>query len=166
MPASIVIIVVLTITIPRAFTAQNTGALWLHSALLLHPSRVTRPDDADLFIVPIDAYLSFKAGPCHGEEHRERMDQARQKLLKSHWWTRKGGLDHVFIAPWWGAKAAWGKELWALAKDAAVLVTFDEGFAHDWKKVRRRAGRKRAGRQLVAFTLSLSFVAHKCGVIH
>ena len=165
MPASIVIIVVLTITIPRAFTAQNTGALWLHSALLLHPSRVTRPDDADLFIVPIDAYLSFKAGPCHGEEHRERMDQARQKLLKSHWWTRKGGLDHVFIAPWWGAKAAWGKELWALAKDAAVLVTFDEGFAHDWKKV-RRAGRKRAGRQLVAFTLSLSFVAHKCGVIH
>ena len=145
--------------------AQNTGALWLHEALLRHPLRVTRPDEADIFFVPVDAYVSFKAGACKGSEHRARMDAARLKLARSHWWSRKGGADHVFIAPWWGAKAAWGKELWALAKDAAVLVTFDEGFAHDWKKV-RRAGRKRAGRQLVAFTLSLSFVAHKCGVIH
>jgi hypothetical protein len=85
--------------------------------------------------VPVDAYVSFKAGACKGSEHRARMDAARLKLARSHWWSRKGGADHVFIAPWWGAKAAWGKELWALAKDAAVLVTFDEGFAHDWNKV-------------------------------
>ncbi len=32
-------------------------------------------------------------------------------------------------------KAAWGKDIWAMAKDTAILATFDEGFAHDWKKV-------------------------------
>jgi len=38
----------------------HQGALWLHTALLRHKSRVSRPDDAKLFIVPIDAYVSFK----------------------------------------------------------------------------------------------------------
>ena len=100
-----------------------------------HPSRVSRPDEADVFFVPLDAYVSFKAGACRGSEHKQRMEAAHLKLAKSHWWTRKGGADHVFVAPWWGAKAAWGKEIWAMAKETAVLVTFDEGFAHDWKKV-------------------------------
>lgn len=49
------------------------------------------------------------------------------------------GRDHVFIAPWWGAKAAWGKALWAAGSVNSVLVTFDEGFAHDWGKVGRRS---------------------------
>lgn len=48
------------------------------------------------------------------------------------------GRDHVFIAPWWGAKAAWGKALWAAGSVNSVLVTFDEGFAHDWGKVGKR----------------------------
>ena len=68
-------------------------------------------------------------------EHKTRMEHAYHKLTKSHWWNREKGRDHVFIAPWWGAKAAWGKAIWGLASQAAVLVTFDEGFAHDWQKV-------------------------------
>jgi predicted deacetylase len=41
---------------------------------------------------------------CDGSEHKERMDAARSKLAKSHWWNKNGGADHIFIAPWWGAK--------------------------------------------------------------
>ena len=65
----------------------------------------------------------------------KNMQHSNDIFAKYHWWTRKGGADHVFVAPWWGARAAWGKEIWAMAKETAVLVTFDEGFAHDWKKV-------------------------------
>jgi hypothetical protein len=32
------------------------------------------------------------------------MESALKKLQKSHWWNNKRGEDHVFIAPWWGAK--------------------------------------------------------------
>lgn len=76
-----------------------------------------------------------KQGTCGGTEHRERMENALKKLSKSHWWNNQGGNDHVFIAPWWGAKAAWGKDIWTFASQTAILATFDEGFAHDWKKV-------------------------------
>jgi len=64
--------------------AQNTGALWLHASLSRHPSRVTRPEDAKLFVVPVDAYLSFKTGACGGSEHKDRMEGALKKLQKSH----------------------------------------------------------------------------------
>ena len=65
--------------------AQNTGALWLHASLMRHRSRVSRPEDAKLFVVPIDAYVSFKAGACGGMEHKDRMEAALAKLKKSHW---------------------------------------------------------------------------------
>jgi hypothetical protein len=77
--------------------AQNTGALWLHASLSRHPSRVTRPEDAKLFVVPVDAYLSFKAGACGGSEHKDRMEGALKKLQKSHWWN-KDQVYHVHTA--------------------------------------------------------------------
>lgn len=56
----------------------------------------------------------------------------------------------MFIAPWWGAKAAWGKALWAAGSINSVLVTFDEGFAHDWGKVGKRVPPRWAGESMDA----------------
>jgi hypothetical protein len=49
-------------------------------------------------------YYYFLKGACGGLEHRDRMENALKKLSHSHWWNNQGGADHVFIAPWWGAK--------------------------------------------------------------
>ena len=75
--------------------AQNTGALWLHATLSRHRARVTRPEDAKMFIVPIDAYLSFKTGACNGVEHKERVENALKKLQRSHWWN-KNQVKHLW----------------------------------------------------------------------
>ena len=35
--------------------AQNTGQLWVHEALAVHPRRTLDPAEADLFVVPLES---------------------------------------------------------------------------------------------------------------
>ena len=88
----------------------------LHRSLRAHPKRTRKPENADLFYVPVFEYVSFKlAGQCqfsgeawgapsqHGNatrlnSHKTRMEAATSVLLASPYWRRRGGSDHFFAS--------------------------------------------------------------------
>lgn len=95
----------------RFDVAENLGEIWLHRALLEHPWRVLDPDDADLFFVPLYPFLSYRLlvqlnHNCNILPHWRRMDSALMFLyLKSPYFNRYGGADHVFVCTWWQCHA-------------------------------------------------------------
>ena len=102
--------------------AQNAGALWVHAALERHPLRVRDPNDAEVFILPIDCWTSQKAGACPraygddaaavarvGASHEARMNAALHAVRTSPWWARRGGRDHALVSLWWGTTRSLGK---------------------------------------------------------
>uniref|UniRef100_A0A7S2SDK7 Protein-tyrosine sulfotransferase n=1 Tax=Rhizochromulina marina TaxID=1034831 RepID=A0A7S2SDK7_9STRA len=141
----------------RAEMTQNTGALWLHETLKTHPLRTLDPEEAQLFIIPFDTFLSWTLdGECHS--HTRRAEQVKRFLENSEYFQRHGGHDHLLISPWWGtARALQGPggpstskwwthssprlsrngpdTLWSLLRRNAMLATVDEFFARDWNKV-------------------------------
>ena len=137
--------------------AQNTASVWLHEQLKTHPLRTMNPAEADLFILPIEAYVSATLNkPCdtglanhadptereattEGSTHAERISAIIDALSKSNWWQRHNGRDHLVICAWWGAARSWGKweaqnkpSLWRMMRASAILATIDEYFARGW----------------------------------
>jgi hypothetical protein len=88
--------------------AQNAGALWVHQALKQHKMRTLDPSEAELFFIPIDGWLSQKAGACNGKNHENRMGLIHKALVESASWKRHGGKDHVLVSLWWGTTKALG----------------------------------------------------------
>jgi hypothetical protein len=118
--------------------AQNTASMWLHESFKRHPLRTLDPSEADLFVMPIEAYVSAsltkpcrtptlaKAGETPEGSHPDgfggsmhvvytestaerRNADILQFLQASPWWQRHGGRDHLVICAWWGAAKSWGK---------------------------------------------------------
>ncbi|CAM9614595.1 unnamed protein product, partial [Hapterophycus canaliculatus] len=81
-------------------------------SLLAHPWRVSDPEEADIFFVPIYPILSTKfalAGqrPCRGLTHYGRMTTAVDYLVRSSlFFNRFGGADHVIVCAWWNCRTA------------------------------------------------------------
>lgn len=69
--------------------AQNAGALWVHEQLKRHRLRTLDPGEAALFVIPVDGWLSQKAGPCNGHTHEARMNQLHAALHAQSWFKRK-----------------------------------------------------------------------------
>ena len=80
---------------------SNTAEVGVHKLLRRHPLRVTDPSAATLFYVPIFEYTSYTIGECNGTTHRSRMEAARDELLASPAWLRRGGADHFFATSAW-----------------------------------------------------------------
>lgn len=128
----------------REESAQNTGEIWLHQALLRHPWRVLDPDEADVFYVPLYAVTSQildwgdQNGPpvgtrikrrCEGYTHSERMDNAVDFLAtRSRHFVRFGGADHAFVCAWWGCPLALGPHHRMILRRVVVGVT-DKAFS-------------------------------------
>lgn len=108
------------------------------------------PEEADLFVIPIETYVSAAlTRPCGGPGqppalHEERVQAIFNELVHSPYFRRAGGADHLVICAWWGAAKSWGKwdqpnqakpNLWRLLRPRTVLATIDEYFARDWNKV-------------------------------
>ena len=118
--------------------AQNTASMWLHESFKRHPLRTLDPNEADLFVMPIEAYVSASLNkPCKtpapakvGETpegvhpdglggtvqvvYTESTAESRnadllQFLQASPFWKKHGGRDHLVICAWWGAAKSWGK---------------------------------------------------------
>lgn len=91
--------------------AQDMAEIWLHRAMLEHPWRVSDPDQADLFFVPLYPVVSFKLlrwkwYEC-GLSHDERLKKAMDYLqTKSKHFKRFGGADHVVACAWWNCHRA------------------------------------------------------------
>lgn len=84
--------------------AQNMAEVWVHQALLRHPSRTLDPSEASLYYIPLYATVSSDAEPrigslrCHGETHQERINNALDYLeSESTYFTQFGGADHFFV---------------------------------------------------------------------
>lgn len=84
--------------------AQNMAEVWVHQALLRHPSRTLDPTEASLYYIPLYATVSSDAEPrigslrCHGETHQERINNALDYLeSESTYFTQFGGADHFFV---------------------------------------------------------------------
>jgi len=78
-----------------------------------HPARVTDPDQASLFVLPLMPYISSGAGECMGETHEQRMVRTRSALLRSEHFRRNGGHDHLLITNTFRVKlfGPWFKQL-------------------------------------------------------
>jgi hypothetical protein len=57
----------------------------LSQALKHHPLRTRNPAEAELFIIPVDGWLSHKAGLCNGHQHEARMSQLYGALTAQSW---------------------------------------------------------------------------------
>lgn len=128
----------------REESAQNTGEIWLHQALLAHPWRVLDPDKADIFYIPLYAVTSQvldwgdQNDPpvgtrvkrrCEGYTHSERMDTAVDFLAtRSPHFVRFGGADHAFVCAWWGCPLALGPTHRMILRRVIVGVT-DKDFS-------------------------------------
>ena len=84
-----------------------------------HSSRVTDPEAASLFIVPLMPYVSNAAGECMGESHERRMSRAAAALRHSPYLARRGGHDHLLITNTFRVKT-FGPWLKALLPNASV----------------------------------------------
>ena len=62
-----------------------------------HPARVTDPEKASLFVIPLMPYVSVGAGECMGDSHEKRMSRAAAALRHNPYLRRKGGHDHLLI---------------------------------------------------------------------
>ena len=104
--------------------AQNSGALWTHSSLERHPLRVMDPTEAEMFLLPIDAWTSQKAGHCGAlGSHEARMHSVLTAIRASPWWRRHGGTDHFLVSLWWGTARSMGPKLAEMLQTRAVIVT-------------------------------------------
>lgn len=128
--------------------AQNTASLWLHEDLKRHPLRTLDPDEADLFVMPIETYVSAAlTKPCTMRALVQKEDKFTLQeiettqsmrnvaivsaLQASPYWRRHGGRDHMVVCAWWGAAKSWGKwkagsTLWKMLRPSAILGTIDE----------------------------------------
>ena len=95
-----------------SFDDQSAEVAML-ALLRQHPARVTDPEAATLFVVPLMPYVSSGAGECMGESHQRRMSRAASALQKSPFLSRRGGHDHLLITNTFRVKtfAPWLKPL-------------------------------------------------------
>lgn len=144
----------------RQEMTQNIGALWLHETLKKHPLRTMVADEADLFVIPFDTFLSAilmekceAAKSTSGEWHNQRVAAVKRVLEESPYLKRNRGHDHLLISPWFGTPRVLGggklpntsvwwaqtnaepNTLWSMLRSNAILATIDEFFARDWNKV-------------------------------
>jgi hypothetical protein len=55
-----------------------------------HPLRTREPAEAQLFVIPVDGWLSQKAGTCNGHTHEARMHQLYGALTTQSWYIHAG----------------------------------------------------------------------------
>ncbi|CAN0490821.1 unnamed protein product, partial [Scytosiphon promiscuus] len=80
----------------RADMAQDMGEIWLHQSFLTHPLRVSDPETADVFFVPLYPVLGFKLlgadqGTCEGLTHQQRMARSIMHLVKKSTYFNRFG---------------------------------------------------------------------------
>lgn len=122
----------------QADMVQDMGEIWLHQSLLLHEWRVSNPEDADVFYIPLYPVLSAKVlempgTPCEGRSHNDRITAALTHLdHKSTYFKRFGGADHVIICAWWNCKVAFTPMHRMLMRRVVIGVNEANAVWLDW----------------------------------
>ena len=107
----------------------------MHEGLKRHALRTMNPAEADLFVLPIDTWLSAKGAVCQGQSHDERMKAILKAIKANPWWARNSGHDHLVISNWWGTGRALGDALLHTLVSQVTMVTYDEYFGTDWGRL-------------------------------
>lgn len=96
--------------LPSPLPPPPSLSVWIYEALKRHPLRTLDPSSADVFVVPIETFISAKLKrPCAGRTHAQRMREIAAVIENSPFMSDSGGRNHLVVCAWWGVARAWGK---------------------------------------------------------